>query len=415
MNATGAPASSSDTGLYVHFPYCEKKCPYCDFNSHALEPEPTRYADAVLEELQERAGPFEAFSTVYFGGGTPSLWDPRDLGRVLSAARSRLRAGAEVTVEANPGTVHEATFDALVERGVNRFSLGVQSFLDEELGWLGRIHDARAAVDAVRRAKASGAKVSLDLIYGLPGQTRDDVTRSIDCALELDPGHVSAYTLTIEPETHFGRAYAAGRLKVMPDDDQAALIDFVTGQLEAAGYRRYEVSSYARVGNEAVHNTIYWVGGAYLGLGAGASSYVFEPALERAERIENVKAPASYLGRDRGTLARREALERHAVVADRLWTGMRTVFGQDLSELDREAGLDGILTSALSPTIDRLVDDGWVETDGRIVRPTKLGFRFADGIGRALLEAWGSVPAESLRVGNPLRGGRARRTLEIVR
>ncbi|MBI4818338.1 MAG: radical SAM family heme chaperone HemW [Deltaproteobacteria bacterium] len=413
-----SPATSSDVGLYIHFPYCEKKCPYCDFNSHAIDPEHVRYADAVIEELEERANTFGTFSTVYFGGGTPSLWDAGQVARVLRWIRPRLLANAEITLEANPGTVEDSTFEDFVGRGVTRFSIGVQSFSTEELVWLGRIHDAASARRAVKSAMATGARVSLDLIYGLPGQTRESVERSIDEALALDPGHVSAYTLTIEPETHFGRAFAAGRLPVMDDDGQAELIDLVTERLERASYRRYEISSYAKPGLEAVHNTIYWMGGPYLGVGAGASSYLPKALLRGAERRENVKAPAAYLSTARSSLARIERLDRRATIADRLWTAVRTVWGLDLDGLEREARLDPSIVLAIEDEVGRLTRLGWVTYEGGWVRPTAEGFKFADGIGRALLAAIGEArldeaPVDPVR-DPPLRDPPERRTLSIV-
>lgn len=389
-----APVSARDVGLYVHFPYCEKKCPYCDFNSHVLPHDDATYADAVLRELAARApayAPARGFRSLYFGGGTPSLWDPREVARVIRAVRDRygLEAGAEITLEANPGTVEAGLFDAFVEAGVNRFSIGTQSFETRELVQLGRIHDAVAGREAVRAAKATGARVSLDLIYAQPNQRWSEVERSLEAALALEPDHISAYTLTIEPDTALGRQHAEGRFVPMEDDAQAELIEALSAALERAGYLRYEVSSYAAPGREAAHNTLYWAGGAYLGLGAGAHSYRPVPGLEGSVRRGNLKSPALYL---ESTLAGHragfeEVLTRRTAIQDRLMMGVRTRFGLDLAELGAEAGLGGALAEALRPAVEALAREGLLAREAEWIAPTSRGFFFVDLLARRLSEA----------------------------
>lgn len=392
-SGVSAPVDPHDVGLYVHFPYCEKKCPYCDFNSHVLPHDDHRYADAILRELADRAGPYQArgpFRTLYFGGGTPSLWAPEAVARVIAGARAAgLVDGAEITLETNPGTVHERLFEGFVAAGVNRFSIGTQSFQDGELVQLGRIHDATAGARAVRLALATGARVSLDLIYAQPGQSRDDVDRSLDRALTLAPHHVSAYTLTVEPGTALGRKYEAGTFDPMEDDAQAELIEHVTARLEGAGYLRYEVSSYAPAGQEARHNTIYWVGGPYLGLGAGAHSYLPAPGLAGGHRRANLKSPGEYEARALSgahTPGFEEHTSREDTLAERLMLGVRTRFGLDLSRLAADAGLElASLEAQLAPTVEALVREGLLVRRGPVIAPTARGFLFADGIGRRLL------------------------------
>lgn len=393
------PATSRDQGLYVHFPYCEKKCPYCDFNSHVIPHDDHRYADAVLRELEDRAAPYLArggFSTLFFGGGTPSLWAPAAVGRVIDFAQRALQLapGAEITLEANPGTIHERSFAAFTEVGVNRFSIGAQSFEDSELVSLGRIHDSGAGARAVRLAKASGARVSLDLMYAQPGQRWADVQRSVDRALSLEPDHLSAYTLTVEPSTPLGHRFEAGTFVPMPDDDQAELIEQVTAALEAAGHLRYEVSSYAAPGLEARHNSIYWAGGAYLGVGAGAHSHLPSPGLAVVERRGNIKSPTEYEARalagthEPGVV---ERLGQEEAIAERLMLGVRVKAGLDLLELAEDAQIpfDALWAKAGS-ALEQLVREGLLERREHVFAPTARGFLFTDGMGRRLLETAGA-------------------------
>ncbi len=394
VNFETPPVGPSDAAVYVHFPYCGVKCPYCDFNSHVLPHDDVRYADAVLRELDARSedlsAPWVGLSSLYFGGGTPSRWAPEQVGRVVAAVanRYRLAEGAEVTLEVNPGTATEARFEAYRSVGINRFSIGCQSFDDAELAGLGRAHGAEAGRRAVRLARKTGARVSLDLIYGLPGQTERDALRSLDEALELEPDHISAYTLTIEPGTVLDRRVRLKTFVPMPDDDQAALIERVGAHLASAGYERYEVSSYARAGRVSVHNTLYWLGGAYLGLGAGAHGYHPLGGLLGATRRENERAPERYIAGALGDgVAARflERLDRRQTVADRLMIGFRTAFGVDPEQLANEVGpsLDG---GALRDELGGWVGRGLLERRGTRFAPTAQGFLFNDGLARAMIE-----------------------------
>lgn len=378
-------------GVYVHFPYCAKKCPYCDFNSHTVAHDDVQYADVVLAELEHRADAIEGPSvSLYFGGGTPSRWAPDQVGRVIRAVRDRvgLVEGAEITLEANPGTVVEDRLAAYVAHGVTRFSIGTQSFVDAELVALGRIHDAASGLRAVRAAKNTGARVSLDLIYAQPRQSRADVDRSLDAAFELAPDHVSAYTLTVEPDTILGRQKRLGLFDPMPDDDQASLIEHVTTRLADAGYARYEVSSYARPGQRAVHNSLYWTGAPYLGLGAGAHGFTFASDRSAGRRYGNVKAPERYLA---GTFETYfdETQDRMDLLTDRLWVGIRPAWGVDLAALSEEFGLD--VVAAFAPALDPFVARGLLEREGSRYAPTAAGFLFTDAIARAILDASASL------------------------
>jgi oxygen-independent coproporphyrinogen-3 oxidase len=258
--------------LYVHFPWCVRKCPYCDFNSHEARgaiPE-ADYVDALIADL-ELALPQvwgRRVASVFIGGGTPSLMAAESVGRLLAAIRARLNLlpDAEITLEANPGTVEAARFAAYRDSGINRISLGIQSFDDTQLAALGRIHDAREAHAAIALALAHFENVNLDLMYALPGQTLKQAQRDIEAAASYRPSHVSVYHLTLEPNTPFHRAPPP-----LPDGDLAAdMQDTVERVLGAAGYRHYETSAFALPGSACRHNLNYWQFGDYLGIGAGA-------------------------------------------------------------------------------------------------------------------------------------------------
>lgn len=376
-------------GAYVHFPFCLKKCPYCDFNSHATPHDDHAYAEAVLAEAEARAWghPGPAVS-LYFGGGTPSRWAPEAVGRVIEELRAQLslEPDAEITLELNPKTVDRARLAAFVQAGVNRLSVGVQSFLQDELGFLGRVHDVKDAEAAVEAALSTGARVSLDLIYALPSQPWEKIEASLARAIALRPHHISAYTLTIEPETEFGRRRRLGLLKPQPDEAAAAQIERLSERLAEAGWPRYEVSSYAPPGQESRHNSLYWTGGAYLGLGAGAHSYRPLPD-GSSRRWENLRNPEAYL---RGAEARRfplsfeEQLSRTETLKDRVMVALRTRFGLALCDLEPLYGPQ----DNLQRTLEALCRQGLVAqgADGRF-RPSARGFLFSDAISRSLIDA----------------------------
>ena len=257
-------------GLYVHFPWCVRKCPYCDFNSHPLrgalqEPE---YLDVLLDDLLQEAERHgnRAIATVFLGGGTPSLFSPEAMRALLSAPA--VAGAGEVTMEANPGAVEHGSFRAYREGGVNRISLGAQSFDPAQLQTLGRIHSPEDTDAALAEVRGAGfTSFNIDLMHGLPGQTEADALADLERAIRHEPPHISWYQLTIEPKTEFARRPPAG----LPDSDAAADMEAAgVALLERHGYRRYEVSAFARPGHECSHNVNYWRFGDYLGIGAGA-------------------------------------------------------------------------------------------------------------------------------------------------
>ena len=284
--------------LYVHFPWCVRKCPYCDFNSHEVRggiPE-AEYLEALMRDLEAALPEIwgRTVQTVFIGGGTPSLMSAAGLDRLLAGVRSRLTLAptAEITLEANPGAIEAAQFAAFRAAGANRLSLGIQSFDDVKLAALGRIHSSAEAERAVELALRHFERVNLDLMYALPGQTLEEARRDIETAIAFGPGHLSAYHLTIEPNTAF-------HLKPppVPDDDLAAdMQEMVEATLAAAGYAHYETSAFAKPGEQCRHNLNYWRFGDYLGIGAGAHSKITDPSHHGSIRREaRPRGPRDYL------------------------------------------------------------------------------------------------------------------------
>ncbi|HEX6958560.1 MAG TPA: radical SAM family heme chaperone HemW [Ferrovibrio sp.] len=291
-------------GLYVHWPFCVSKCPYCDFNSHVRERiDAARWQSAYLAELSHYAeaglGPDaqrgEEITSVFFGGGTPSLMPPETAAAILDAARRhwRLAADTEITLEANPNSAEAAKFAAFAQAGVNRLSIGVQSFDEDALRFLGRAHDAGEARRAIAAAAKAVPRYSFDLIYARPGQTTESWRSELRDALRLAGDHLSLYTLTIEPNTGFAGALARGALKLMPDDEQAALYDLTQEIMQDAGLPAYEISNHAKAGGESRHNLVYWRSGEYLGLGPGAHGRIRRAGQWAA--TQNRKKPEAWL------------------------------------------------------------------------------------------------------------------------
>lgn len=342
---TSAGTQDGGFAVYVHWPFCESKCPYCDFNSHVRHRpvDQARYAAALARELATMASwtADRKPVSVFFGGGTPSLMEPSTVEAVLDAVDRTLGlpADAEVTLEANPSSVEQARFEGYRAAGVNRVSLGVQSLDDAALAALGRRHDAATARSALALARRIFPEVSADLIYARPGQTTADWAAELSAMLEIAGNHLSLYQLTIEPETRFFDLARAGRLHV-PDDDLAADLYELTHEITAAaGFRRYEVSNHARAGAEARHNLVYWRGGRYLGIGPGAHGRVAIGSARVA--TSTLKMPEDWLASVEAGghgLAEREPLDAEARASEYLLMALRLDEGLDLSAYARRAG-----------------------------------------------------------------------------
>ena len=313
-------------GVYVHIPFCTHRCGYCDFatwtdRAHLVD----EYVDACVTDLDRRR-PYPAASSVFFGGGTPSLLAPAQLARVLDAIECA--PGAEVTVECNPDSVDEAKLAAYRAAGVNRLSFGVQSFAPHVLRALDRTHDRANVARAVTAARAAGfERISLDLIYGTPGETVADWRATVQEALGLGVGHLSAYALTVEPGTPLGRRVAAGETPAPDDDDQAAKYGVVDDLARAAGLDWYEISNWARAGDECRHNLLYWEQGDYLAIGCAAHGHT------AGRRWWNVRTPERYVERIRSGAspeAGAEVLDRDARAAEAITLALRTRAGSDV-------------------------------------------------------------------------------------
>ena len=359
--------------LYVHLPWCIRKCPYCDFNSHELpaaELPEQRYLDALMADL-EAALPLiwgRTVHSVFIGGGTPSLFSPKAIDQLLGGIRARLRLAAdcEITVEANPGTFERDRFRAFRAAGVTRLSVGVQSFNDGFLGALGRVHDSAQALAAVEEAAQAFDTFNIDLMYALPGQTLADLAQDVRTALALAPPHLSIYHLTVEPNTRFAKYPPA-----LPDDDLASdMLDLITDQTGAAGLQRYEVSAFARDGHRCWHNLNYWQFGDYLGLGAGAHSKIsFAHRLVRQVRF---REPRLYMDR---------ALAGDGVAQATEVARAELPFEYMLNALRLKDGF------ALQAGLAAAEARGLIERDGARVRPSLLGFDFLNDLQALFLPA----------------------------
>ncbi|HVN89237.1 MAG TPA: radical SAM family heme chaperone HemW [Candidatus Binataceae bacterium] len=287
--------------LYLHIPYCHAKCPYCDFNSHAASSWPeAEYTQALIAEMRQRskepAWHGERIKTIFFGGGTPSLFDPRSIAELIERADQLfgIEPLAEITLEANPGTIDQAKISGFKTAGVNRMSFGAQSFNPAILKFLGRIHSAEQIREAARMTHRAGfSRFNLDLIFAVPGQTSEGLLYDIEQIVALEPDHVSAYNLTFEEGTVFFADLQRGRIQSLPDEMQATMFAMVRGELPLRGFPMYEISNYAQAGHEARHNLTYWHAESYLGLGAGAHS--FARSGPGGRRWWNERAPSRYI------------------------------------------------------------------------------------------------------------------------
>jgi putative oxygen-independent coproporphyrinogen III oxidase len=364
--------------LYVHFPWCVRKCPYCDFNSHeaaggtAAIPE-ARYLDALRADL-DAALPLvwgRRIVSIFIGGGTPSL---------------PLAPGCETTLEANPGTFEAAKFSSFRAAGVSRLSIGVQSFADEQLHRLGRVHDRAQAVAAIEAARRDFDNFNLDLMYALPGQSMQAMQADVELALQLAPAHLSLYQLTVEPNTVFAKYPPQ-----LPDEDTAAAMhEWIEERTAAAGYGHYEVSAYARPGRECRHNLNYWHFGDYLGIGAGAHSKISFPG--RILRQVRLRQPAGYMdGALRGAaLAESAEVRRGDLPFEFMLNALRLNGGVPARLFAERTGLP---MSAIEPALRRAEERGLLRSDLERIAPTDLGRRFLSDLQGLFLGSHGDGAA----------------------
>ncbi len=362
--------------LYVHLPWCLKKCPYCDFNSHEASGEALpeqRYAQALLADL-ESALPLiwgRTVHSIFLGGGTPSMFNPTTMDRLLGDIRARLKLEpeCEITMEANPGTFEKDRFRAFAQAGVTRLSVGVQSFNDAHLMAIGRVHDRTQALAAVEEAARSFATFNLDLMYALPGQTMEQLCEDVATALCFSPPHISIYHLTIEANTYFAKFPPA-----IPEEDTAyAMLDQITERTAVAGLDRYEVSAYARSGHRCRHNLNYWQFGDYLGIGAGAHSKL--SFAHRVVRQVRLRDPLKYMeGALRGNaIAQEEEVSRNELPFEYMLNALRLRRGFALRDFSERTGM---ALTAIEKALSQAEQKGLIGRDLHHVWPTQRGFDF---------------------------------------
>ena len=373
--------------LYIHLPWCLRKCPYCDFNSHEQRPgelPEQRYIDALVADL-ESALPLiwgRTVHSIFIGGGTPSLFSPQAIDRLLGDVRARLRleADCEITLEANPGTFEKERFRAYRSAGVTRLSVGVQSFHDEHLKALGRVHDGAQARAALEEAAQAFETFNLDLMYALPGQTLPQLEADVRTALSFAPPHLSIYHLTIEPNTYFAKFPPA----VPEEDDAYDMLDRITEMTGEAGMARYEVSAYARPNHQCFHNTNYWQFGDYLGIGAGAHSKL--SFAHRVVRQVRFRDPARYMEQAlRGQAVAQDSDVRRADLPfEYILNALRLREGFALQDFQERTGLP---LTAIAAGLEEAERRGFIRRDFARVVPTVRGFDFLSDLQELFLAA----------------------------
>lgn len=371
---------------YIHIPWCIRKCPYCDFNIHVARPVPEeRYTKALIKELQKRAQEPDwkgrPLRSIYFGGGTPSVISPAAIKEIIDSFRGcfNFEKGGEIALEANPEDVSGELFAELKSAGVNRASLGAQSFSEPLLRRIGRRHTGKQAVDAVSAAKAAGIEnINIDLIFGIPGQTLKDFHEDLLKALETAPSHFSLYGLTVEEGTPFFRDQADGKL-VLPDEETfVSMMELGAETLTEQGFIHYEISNFARPGFESIHNLCYWNGGDYLGIGAGAHSFI---RADSPRRWGNFTEPARYMERlERGESARswEERLSEHEARFEFFFMGLRKLEGVLIDDYRRLFGRS--LVEDYEDVIEPLIFSGLIAQDDEKVQLTWKGILVADSV-----------------------------------
>ena len=373
--------------LYIHLPWCLRKCPYCDFNSHEFTqgalPE-AQYIECLERDLESALPDVwgRAFQSIFIGGGTPSLFTPAGIAQILRSTRARLKIApdAEITLEANPGTFELERFVGFADAGVNRLSIGVQSFNDVHLKKLGRVHDSQQASLAVQAASTIFPTWNLDLMYGLPDQDLAQACSDIDQAITLNPPHISLYNLTLEPNTLFAKFPPK-----LPDDDLvAAMQESLEAKLSAAGYERYEVSAWARPGQQSRHNRNYWEFGDYLGIGAGAHSKL--SFHDRIERQVRVRTPAEYQTKAivGHAVSQRDRVTAADLPFEFMLNALRLVDGVDQSLFEDRTGLSIL---AIQSALNKALEKGLLDESVNRLKASELGLRFLNDLQELFLGA----------------------------
>lgn len=368
--------AKTDLGIYVHIPFCARKCDYCDFPSGVGTPDEQAYYIRVLKkEIRgfEALGNLYQVRTLYFGGGTPSILDPSQLGRILEQLREQYEflPDAEITIECNPGTLTEEKLAAYRELGINRLSIGLQSANEEELAVLGRIHSYQEFENNYRLARKLGFdNINVDLMSGLPGQTMDSWKNTLEKVSALEPEHISAYSLTIEEGTPFFERYGTseGQRSLPSEREDRAMYHFTKEFLEEKGYQRYEISNYAKPGRESRHNVIYWTGGEYVGFGLGAASYL------GGKRFANAKEKTVYWDQARTAYQTYRTVTpqtEQAAMEEFMFLGLRMMKGISTREFEERFHVP--FPQIYGDAVSRLTMQGLLEEDGDRLRLTDRG------------------------------------------
>lgn len=394
-----------DLGIYIHIPFCIKKCSYCDFNSYSgMEGVIDEYVNTVKREIfliscQPSAFSFQPYEiiSIFFGGGTPTVLESWQLIEILESCKGlfNLKDDVEITIEANPETFTADKLRDLRKGGFNRISIGVQSFNDRLLKRLGRIHDSKKAYQQVLSARDSGFEnISIDLMFGIPDETLSDWESDIKTAIELKPEHISTYNLTIEKGTEFESELSSKRLKLPDEDKQLEMYEKCIELLIKSGYEHYEISNFAKGSIKCVHNQIYWRNEEYLGIGAGAYSYI------DGERRWNIKSPVEYIKRIeiasalprndipsafsyQTLVAGRERLERKGIMGETMMMGLRMLEGINLQNFKKRFGVE--LKSIYSDTISQLLKNNLIVFDDRNLKLTHKGLLFYNDVSSEFL------------------------------
>ena len=366
--------------LYIHIPWCVRKCPYCDFNSHTADNIPEQqYIDTLLEDLEQALPEVwgRRLISIFIGGGTPSLFSAESINRLISGIRARITciADIEITMEANPGTFEQEKFKQFKQAGITRLSIGIQSFDDEKLTALGRIHGSTEAKAAVHMAKAAGFEnMNLDLMFGLPDQSLQQGLQDLQTAIDLQPTHISWYQLTIEPNTLF-----YSHPPTVPDDEAIwQLQNQGQGKLHDAGFMQYEISAYAQVNKTCQHNMNYWQFGDYLAIGAGAHGKITRADTQSTRRYSKLRQPQAYLS---ATALDRTSSEQILTIEDHVFefmlNALRLKQGFELSTFEQHTGLSREL---ILPGCQQAIDKGLLIQTGECLKPTELGYRFLNDL-----------------------------------
>jgi oxygen-independent coproporphyrinogen-3 oxidase len=387
---TTTSADERGFGIYVHWPFCRAKCPYCDFNSHVREAiDQRRWRDALLAELAHYAAQTQGrtVTSVFFGGGTPSLMEPGTTAALIAAVRTHWATAAdlEITLEANPTSVEIERFRSFRDAGVNRASIGVQALDDQVLKFLGRQHSAGEAIRALEIGRATFPRLSFDLIYARPGQNLEAWQNELSTALDLANSHISLYQLTIEPGTAFEQRVARGDFQTLPEEEQAAFFDWTASRLERAGLPAYEISNHARPGEESRHNLTYWRYGDYVGVGPGAHGRLTIGMKKFATRQH--RAPEAWLDaveRTGHATRQRDEVRPSARLQEMVMMGLRLAEGIPGARFIAETG-DNVTAALVSKALTRLIDGGFLLLEQDRLRATNEGRARLDAVLGALL------------------------------